>query len=231
MSIKAVQAAGIIPQIKICGITSLEEAQTVLRYGADAIGFLVGQVYCSSDFISVDVAHDIVKKLPPDSVSVLVTHLTDPQEILRLVKLTKTKRLQLHGDFNVDDIAIIRKNLPGIQISKALSVSDEKVIKEGLDWEKHVDALVLDTALKSENKIGGTGKIHDWDLSARVVKTVKIPIILAGGLTPDNVYDAIIKVRPAAVDVHTGVEGPDGNKDTALVEKFISEARRGFLNL
>ena len=96
------------------------------------------------------------------------------------------------------------------------------------EFGPHVDAFITDTWDPQTGARGATGKTHDWDVSRRIVETAARPVILAGGLTPENVGHAILQVGPAGVDAHTGVEKPDGMKDPALVRAFVEEARRAF---
>lgn len=91
-----------------------------------------------------------------------------------------------------------------------------------------MDAFITDTYDPLTGASGATGKIHNWDVSRRIVEASQRPVILAGGLNPENVRDAILYVKPAGVDVHTGVEGPDGRKDEVLVKAFVSEAESAF---
>lgn len=212
-------------RVKICGNKRLEDALEGVKAGADALGFLVGQVHTSSDFISKETAREIIEKLPPFVSTVLVTHLDDAEEIISLAAFTKVSTIQLHGDSIVDDMLLFRKKLPNIKLYKTIHVEDRSAISTASEWDNHVDAILLDTISKSENKVGGTGKTHDWSVSANIVKSLKIPVILAGGLNPENVQDAIRAVKPFAVDVNSGTKGPDGFKDFAKLHSFIKNAK------
>jgi len=96
------------------------------------------------------------------------------------------------------------------------------------EYERCVDAFITDTYDPATGACGATGRTHDWSVSRKLVELSSRPVLLAGGLTPDNIRQAIGQVRPAGVDAHTGVEGPDGRKDPALVRRFVAEARAAF---
>jgi len=212
-------------KVKICGIKRIEDALKAIEYGADAIGLLVGQTHSSRDFIDEHTAKAIVRQLPPFCSTVLVTHLTNIEEIVKLAEFIGVTTVQLHGNSLPDDILQIKNRVEHIKIVKSLHVINEKSIEEGLKYLSEADAILLDTINIATNQIGGTGLTHDWDLSRQIVDYYKIPAILAGGLNPDNVEKAISKVHPFAVDVNSGVKDPDGFKDYKKLKLFISKAK------
>ena len=212
-------------RVKICGNKRLEDALEGVKAGADALGFLVGQVHVSSDFISKEAAREIIEKLPPFISTVLVTHLSDVEGIISLAAFTRVSTVQLHGESKVDDILVLREHLPNIKLYKTIHVEDGSAIPLASEWDNRVDAILLDTISEAENKVGGTGKTHDWSISAEIVKSLHIPVILAGGLDPDNVQAAIRAVQPFAVDVNSGMKGPDGYKDFATLHSFVKNAK------
>lgn len=212
-------------RVKICGNKRLEDALEGVKAGADALGFLVGQVHASSDFISKEAAREIIEKLPPFVSTVLVTHLSSAEEIISLAAFTKVSTVQLHGDSTVDDISFLREKLSNVKLYKTIHVEDNSAISLAKEWDNQVDAILLDTISKSENKVGGTGKTHDWSISAEIVKSLHIPVILAGGLNADNVRAAIEAVRPFAVDANSGTKGADGYKDFARLHSFVQNAK------
>jgi phosphoribosylanthranilate isomerase len=215
-------------RVKICGIRRLEDALVAVGHGADALGFLVGQLHSSPDFISPEAARSIIGKLPPFCTPVLVTHLEKPKGIIDIARTTGCTTVQLQGDVTVKDVDKIRRELPSLKVYKAVHVEGPGVLDTLNQWT-NVDALLLDTAVWELDQVGGTGKTHDWNLSAQAVKVTKLPIILAGGLTPDNVEPAIRLVRPYAVDVNSGTKDPKGYKDPEKVKRFIDAARRRLL--
>jgi phosphoribosylanthranilate isomerase len=213
-------------KVKICGITNVEDALEAVAYGADAVGFLVGQVYPSrSAFISAEAAARIAAKLPPFCSTVLVTHLSRPSAVVRAARTARVTTIQLHGETQPDEAAAIRRSLPYVKVYKAVHVLGEAAVAQARRFVGKVDGIVLDTASKETGQVGGTGKPHDWAISQRIVQAVPLPVILAGGLTPENVRRAIRLVQPYAVDVNSGVSRPDGSKDRLKLRRFIQRAK------
>lgn len=211
---------------KICGINTWENAKIALDCGADALGFLVGITHLAEDKISVEEAKAIIGKLPPFVSTVAVTHLQDPAKIVQMCDYLGVTTLQIHDYIEPEEVLYCRKNLPGVKIIKAVHVLDGDkagTIAMAHSFEQVADALLLDS--RTAERLGGTGKTHDWNISREIVEELRIPVMLAGGLTDQNVYDAVRKVRPYAVDVNSGVE-VDGNKDWRKVTDFILNARR-----
>jgi phosphoribosylanthranilate isomerase len=213
-------------RVKICGNKRLEDALEGVKAGADALGFLIGQVHASPDFISKEAAREIIEKLPPFISTVLVTHLSDAEDIISLADFTKVSTVQLHGESKVDDIFVLREHLPNIKLYKTIHVENRSAISLAREWDNCVDAILLDTICRAEQKVGGTGKPHDWSISSEIVRSLHLPVILAGGLDPDNVQDAIKAVQPFAVDVNSGTKGPDGYKDSVKLHTFVENAKQ-----
>ena len=211
-------------RVKICGITSLSEALLAERNGADAIGVLVGRLHVSPDFISPELAAEICSRLPPFLTSVFVTHLEDSVEIIRLAELIPARALQIHSDVPRSVLQALRERIWPRKLIGKISIMDESALLRAHEIETAVDAIVLDSADPKTNRVGGTGIVHDWSISARIVSEVKIPVILAGGLNPENVAAAIAAVKLWAVDVHSGVEMPDGKKCEKRIGDFIKTA-------
>ncbi|MBI2139930.1 phosphoribosylanthranilate isomerase [Candidatus Woesearchaeota archaeon] len=209
-------------KIKICGITNSEDALNAAIAGAGFLGFII-EVPSSKDTISRKEAEAIIKKLPPEVQSVMVTASTKAKEITEIAKEVNPSIIQLHSDIPEKEIKVIRKALPRVKLTKKISVEDESAIREAKRFEPVADFLLLDTKLGK--KSGGTGKTHDWSISAKIVKAVKKPVFLAGGLNPENVRGAISIVRPFAVDVNSGVKLKAGKKDFEKVKRFITEAK------
>lgn len=212
-------------RVKICGNKRVEDALEAIRLGADAIGLLVGQEHVSRDFISPLAAASIAKQLPPFCAIALVTDITGVAEILQLVNFIGVNTLQLHGNSSPEDMKLIKKELPYLKIIKSLHIIDEASIGIGKKYIGVADAILLDSFNETKNQIGGTGKTHNWNISRKIVDEYNTPIILAGGLSPDNVAEAIKFVRPYGVDVNTGTKGENGFKDYKKMEMFIRRAR------
>lgn len=212
-------------KVKICGNKRMEDALQAISLGADAIGLLVGPEHASRDFISPLVAQSIAKQLPPFCNIVLATPLIGVGELVDLVKFIGVNTLQLHGESTPSDIIQIKKSLPSIKVIKSLHIIDDSSMVIGKKYIGIADAILLDSINMATKQIGGTGKTHNWDISKRIVEDYNIPIILAGGLTPDNVGEAVRLVKPYGVDVNTGTKGKDGFKDYGKLELFIRRAK------
>ena len=212
-------------RVKICGITSIQEAMLAERLGADAFGLLVGQRHVSNDFISLELALKICDAVSPFITPVLVTHLEDPADILSLASALPCPVIQLHSQLDAALLRELSRKLRPKKIIALVSVEGEGALKRAIELSDCADAIVLDSIDRSTNRVGGTGLVHDWTLSARIVEQSRIPVVLAGGLTPQNVRRAISTVKPWAVDVHSGVETADGRKSEGLIQAFIAEAK------
>jgi len=210
-------------RVKICGNRRPEDIALAAGMGADAVGLIAGVRHVSEDALEPEQAAALLHSVPPFVTSVLVTHLVVAEEVIGLHRQVPTCAIQLHDAIPVEAVKVIRATLPFIQLIKAIGITDALAIDAALSFEPHVDALLLDT--HTNDRIGGTGTVHDWSISRRIVLAVRKPVILAGGLRPENLVQAIEAVRPYGVDVNSGVELPDGDKDPARVEAFIRLAK------
>jgi phosphoribosylanthranilate isomerase len=199
-------------RIKICGIRRLEDALAASRLGADALGFNFWRD--SRRYLAPAAARAIVGKLPPFVTPVGVFVDQPEAEILAIAAESGVRVLQLHGD---EPPALCAK-LP-LPVVKAIRVDAVKTLSAFASYE--VSAFLLDTPSRG---FGGSGLPFDWSLAEGVSEIA--PVILAGGLTPENVAQAIRAVQPYAVDVASGVESAPGVKDLAKVARFIAAARR-----
>ena len=213
--------------VKICGIRRHEDALIAAELGADAIGLLVGQRHNSPDFISAAVAREISRTLPPSVEAVLVTHITEVDEIDRLLRQSGITAVQLHSEITADSVANLRTRFPDLKVFKSVHVISAESVRYPEGFSKVVDGFVLDTINVATDQVGGTGNIHDWSISQKIVERFPdIPIILAGGLNSKNVRSAIESVHPFGVDVNSGTKGSDGFKDARKMREFILEAKR-----
>lgn len=208
--------------VKICGIMNIETASAAFACGADMLGFHVELNHARNPVVPEKV-DEIVAQLPETCTPVLVTSVTVPEKIIELVVKTGVKAVQLHADSG--GMRAIKAKLPHLKLFKVINVFDENAIKEAKGYEGVADALVLDSGIKASGQQGGTGKTHDWSISRRIVESVSIPVILAGGLNPENVAEAIRTVKPYAVDVNSGVSNPDGTKNFENVKLFVEQAK------
>ncbi len=207
--------------VKICGITNRGDALMAAGAGADAIG--VVNVRKSKRFTELETARDIFNSLPTSVLKVVVVSPENLDEVKK-VEETNADYIQLHGEESPEFIREIRENSGlKMKIIKQISVVGEGSIEQAGIYSRLADAILLDTSVKG--LVGGTGRTHDWEISRRIVKLSNGPVILAGGLNPENVADAIKKVNPYAVDAASGVESEPGIKDPKKVKEFIRIAK------
>ena len=199
-------------RIKICGITNLEDALVATELGADAVGFVFYEK--SPRYINPRTAALIIRELPPFVATVGVFLNEPPDKPVDTAKQSGVGCVQLHGDETPEYCQSL-----GLRTIKALRVKDAYVLNELRSFT--VSGILLDTY--REGVPGGTGETFDWEIAAEAAKAGRI--ILSGGLTPENVRQAIEKVRPYAVDVSSGVESKPGKKDHEKLRKFFEQVR------
>lgn len=211
------QAPGSVA-VKICGITRANEARAIVEAGADALGINFWPK--SKRFIALEEALPWLHELAGTVPRVAVTVNADDDELRRLHDSAVIDWIQLHGDETPDRVRSLTQQ--GLPVFKALGVRDRSSLKAAAAHDS--PTLLLDAY--APNEYGGSGATMDWALGAAAVQEwPDRQIVLAGGLTPDNVAEAIRQVRPAAVDVASGVEISPGRKSLELVRAFIEAAR------
>ena len=204
-------------RVKICGITNLADALAAARAGARTLGFN----FCpaSPRFVTPEQARDIIRQLPEDLVTIGIFVDRPPREVEMTVRISGLSAVQLHG--SEPDEWLGQSAVPAIKALRVRSAAD----LAKLGRYPSASAYLLDAW--SPREAGGTGEAWDWSLGAAIPPLDK-PLVLAGGLSPDNVRAAIGQVRPAAVDVSSGVEHSPGEKDHAKIELFVARAREAF---
>ncbi len=216
--------------IHVAGVIDEAEAQMLIGCGVRYLGFPLALAYHQED-LSVDDAAVIVNRLGDQATFFLITYLDSAAAILELCDRLGVGMVQLHGDISTNQLETLRGSRNSIRILKSLIVGQGNLdaLKREMDrLEPFVDGFITDTFDPVTGATGATGKTHDWDVSKALVASSPKPIILAGGLTAENVRAAIETVQPAGVDAHTGLEGDDGRKRRDLVESFACEAETGF---
>ena len=209
-------------KVKICGITRQEDLQTAVALGVDALGFVVG-VPTSPRNLSQKQAEKLINQVPLFVTSVLVMVPKSLDAILQTCKCLRPNAVQLHGNIQIDTIKL-RTTLSNVSLIRAIDTRSVTLTEGASNATKAFDAVLLDSFAKGMS--GGTGLVHDWNLSKRVKRTIHpTPLILAGGLTPENVQEAIHTVQPYAVDVSTGVESHPGIKDPTKILTFIRNVK------
>lgn len=217
-----------IKTIKICGITSTGDARMVCDLGADMVGVIVDVDVSTPREIEPKLAAEILEEIPDNIESVVVTMPSSVEEAVELSNDLNPDYLQIHNDLPPSKIREIRDKT-GVRIIGVFSVSkDTNGSSDEADQARAIaevsDLLLLDTEGPSYS--GGTGESHDWNVSLDIRRYLDTPLILAGGLTPDNVRQGIEFVNPFGIDVASGVEAEPGRKDSKLVGEFIQEVRK-----
>lgn len=205
----------------------------VSECGAGSLGFPL-RLGGGREDLSEKAARAIIDSLRPPLHGIVITYLDRAEEIQALCRDVNAPAVQLQGDLALEELAALGRCAGDLFVIKSLIVRRESFSDLLADVEKmspFVDAFLTDTFDPATGRSGATGKTHDWSVSRRLVELSPLPVILAGGLTPGNVSEAIRVVRPAGVDSHTGVEDESGRKDRRLVEMFISEAMDSFASL
>jgi len=218
------------PIIQVAGVLSLNEALMIASAGATHIGFPFRLDFHNEDTTEEEAAK-IIGTLPPYAKPVLITYLDKAPEIYVLMKRLNCCIVQLHGKVTKEEILNLKLIYPGVELWKSLVIKPDNhddIFRTLKYLEPVVDAFITDTFDPDTGASGATGKTHDWEISRKIVLKSAKPIIIAGGLTPDNVYECIRTTSPAGVDVHTGVEGNDGMKRKDLVESFVRNANTAF---
>jgi len=197
------------------------EAKMAISSGADALG-LVGKMPNGPGPIPDWLIAEIVKTIHPPIASFLLTSEQSSEEIIYHVKRVDTNTVQIVDELTAGDYADIRTALPHLKIVQVIHVTDGKSIDEAIKLSTHVDALLLDSgnpkgAIKT---LGGTGNVHNWEISRDIVKQVEVPVFLAGGLHAGNVRQAIKTVQPFGVDICSGVR-TEGKLDPNKLDAFM----------
>ncbi len=214
------------PRIKICCISSIEEARRAIDYGASAIG-LVARMPSGPGPISDELINQIAATVPPPVATFLLTSETSVEMIIKHHLRTNTNTIQIVDALSTGTYSDLKNALPTIKIVQVIHVIDEKSVAEAIEISEKVDALLLDSGnpnLKIK-VLGGTGKVHNWQLSRQIRDNAKCPIFLAGGLNAENVRMAIDAVQPFGIDLCNGVR-TDGLLDVSKLKKFMLEALR-----
>lgn len=199
-------------KLKVCGITSLEDARAAIECGAEFLGF---NFYSKSPrYIAPEAARTIIEQLPNDITTVgIFVNEAQPQDVIEILKVSGAQLAQLHGD----EDAVYCEAVGARRVIKALRVGESFDVQQVLNYPAW--AILLDAFDK--NLYGGTGKTANWDIAREAAKLTRL--FLAGGLSPEIIVEAIQAVQPFAVDVNSGVESAPGKKDAARLQKLKQE--------
>jgi phosphoribosylanthranilate isomerase len=211
------------PRVKICCIASTEEARLAISYGASALG-LVSEMPSGPGVIAEELIAEIAARVPPPIASFLLTCRQDAASIIEQQRRCRTNTIQICDRLERGGHALLREALPGIALVQVIHVCGEESLEEALAVAPEVDAILLDSGNQTlpVKELGGTGRAHDWAISARIRERVNVPLFLAGGLRAENVRAAIERVGPFGLDVCSGVR-TDGKLDERKLSDFFSQ--------
>lgn len=200
-------------RVKICCIASLEEAALAVRHGAAALG-LVGPMPSGPGVIDDRLIAEIAASVPPAVATFLLTSETEPEAIVDHVRRCGTNTVQIVDAVAPEAYRALRRDAPGVKIVQVIHVTGPESLDQAKACAPLVDALLLDSGRPEARvkELGGTGRVHDWSLSRRIVAEVPRPVFLAGGIRPENAAEACRRVRPFGIDLCTGVRR-DGRLD------------------
>lgn len=216
--------------IQIAGVRDLDEANLLMECGIRYLGFPL-RLPVNKEDLSEPAAAAIIRTMRPPSFGVAITYQSTAEDIVDFMDCLGASLVQLHGDIASQELAKLKRLRPHLTVIKSLVIGKqpfEELVDTLQRLSAFVDAYITDTFDPATGASGATGKLHDLQVSRRLVELATKPVILAGGLTPENVREAIKFVAPAGVDAHTGVEDAAGHKDRAKVRRFEAEARAGF---
>ncbi|MBP1986166.1 phosphoribosylanthranilate isomerase [Halolamina salifodinae] len=205
---------------KLCGLGTQADVAAAVDTGADALGFITDVEVDTPREIDPERARDLAATVPPFVTTVAVTIPETVEEAVTVAETVDPDAIQIYGDFGPNEIEEIHQRA-GVDVIVALGVEDRQRAHE-LDGA--ADALLVDSL--TEEGAGGTGETHDWDATRELREELDTPLVLAGGLTPENVADAVATVDPFVVDTASGIERDDepGRKDHAAMRTFVREA-------
>lgn len=210
------------PRVKVCCIATVEEARLAVAHGASALG-LVSEMPSGPGVIAWDRIREIAAEVPPPIATFLLTSSCDAEAIIEQQRRAGTNTIQLCDRLERGSYRDLRRALPGVSIVQVVHVTGPGSIAESQTAAAEVDAILLDSGNQTieVKELGGTGRVHDWTISEAICRKVDRPVFLAGGLKPENVAEAVARVRPFGLDLCSGVR-TDGTLDAEKLERFFS---------
>jgi phosphoribosylanthranilate isomerase len=209
------------PHLKVCCIASTAEAELAINHGADAVG-LVSDMPSGPGVIPDHRIEEIATQIPSGVAAFLLTSSREVGVIVAQQQRFGTDTIQLCDAMPTEGILELRSIMPGVSIVQVIHVSGEAALDQARTAARAAHALLLDSGNPSKRvkELGGTGRTHDWTLSREICDEVEVPVYLAGGLTPDNIVDAVLQVRPFGVDVCSGLR-TEGQLDEEKLIRFV----------
>ena len=213
------------PRVKICCISSVDEAALAIDAGASALG-LVSRMPSGPGVISDDQIAEIASTVPPAIGTFLLTSRQRVADIIEQQRFCRTNTIQICDHLTEGTHRDLKDALPGISLVQVVHVTGPESVEEAVRFAPHVDAILLDSGNQklAVKQLGGTGRTHDWSLSRAIRERIGVPLFLAGGLTPENVGPAMEEVGAFALDVCSGVR-TNGKLDAAKLKRFFSAVR------
>jgi phosphoribosylanthranilate isomerase len=212
------------PRVKVCCITSVEEAWLAIEHGASALG-LVSAMPSGPGPIPEELIAEIAAKIPPGVSSFLLTCQQDADAIIDQQRRLRVNTIQICDRLPSGSYSRLREALPGVSLVQVVHVTGPEAVDEAIAIAPEVDAILLDSGNQSLpiKELGGTGRTHDWRLSGAIREAIDVPLFLAGGLKPENVSEAIREVRPFGIDVCSGLR-IEGRLDPQKLKAFFTAA-------
>ncbi len=209
------------PKVKICCISSVEEARIAVAHGASALG-LVARMPSGPGPIADELILAIAKTVPPPIATFMLTSETTAQAIIAHHRRTLTNTIQIVDELAEGTYEEIKREIPTIKLVQVIHVIDESSVDEAIRIAASVDALLLDSGNPKAaiKELGGTGRVHNWGLSRQIVEQSRVPVFLAGGITADNVQKAVEEVNPFGIDLCSSVR-TDGKLDPHKLNLFF----------
>ena len=211
-------------RIKICCISSVDEAKMAVDFGVSALG-RVGKMPSGPGPSADELIASIIKTVPPPVATFLLTSETTAEDVIAHQKRVHSSTIQIVDALTERNYKLIREHLPSVKLVQVIHVIDESSVAEAVELSEEADALLLDSGNPNlaVKELGGTGRVHNWNLSKKIVEHSKIPVFLAGGLNAANVAEAIESVNPFGVDICSGVR-TNGKLDAKKLEAFFKAA-------
>jgi len=209
------------PRVKICCIKSTEEANLAIKYGASALG-LVGPMPSGPGTIDDELISKITRNIPPPIATFLLTSETKAEAVINHHRKVQTSTIQIVDELEHKQYDLLREQLPNVKLVQVIHVLNEASVKQAMDVEKQVDAVLLDSGNPNLpiKEFGGTGRVHNWELSRKIVESIDTPVFLAGGLSHKNVKKAITAVGPFGIDLCSSVR-TNGRLDEQKLALFF----------
>jgi len=211
--------------IQMAGIRNVKDALMCVECGVNIIGLLVGQAYASDDFISKELAKQIKDSLPKNIKTTLITHLEKANDIIEIAQFIDVDYIQLHSYIKESEVELIHEALPNKKLLRLVHIGSDGTILNDISNFKYVDFYFTDSINKQTNQFGGTGLTHSLQTDKLLIEKLNKPVFIAGGLTPENVAEAIKLCKPYGVDVNSGCRAKDGGRDKQKVIAFVNNAR------